>query len=465
MTDTGAGDAPANDAPQGRAAITGAGAGGPASGSRAPEVALAAEVASAPDATPAAEVVPAPDSTPAPRSAPAPEVAPALGVTPAPDTNPELGVPLASDATPAPDSTPVPDVAPVPDATLAPDSLPAPEVAPALPAPEVAPAPPAPVFPPSAATSGAPVIRTRGLTKRYRGGQLAVDGLDLTVPAGSVFGFLGPNGSGKTTTIRMLMGLIDPTSGTAEVLGRPMPEAARTVLPEVGALIEGPALYGFLNGRDNLLRYDRADPTADPRTRRARVGTALERVGLAAASGKKAKAYSLGMKQRLGLAAALLRPRRLLVLDEPTNGLDPQGMREIRLLVRELAAEGTTVFLSSHLLDEIEQVCTHAAVMARGRLIVQGPVADLAANARGRLAVTTPDPGDAARILQGHGLTGLSTDGDRLTADAPPAAVDLADLNAALVGGGVRVRFFGVERGSLEDAFVALTGEGFDVAG
>lgn len=225
----------------------------------------------------------------------------------------------------------------------------------------------------------APVIETQGLTKRYRGGQLAVDGLDLTVPGGSVFGFLGPNGSGKTTTIRMLMGLIDPTSGTASVLGHPMPGAARTVLPQVGALIEGPALYGFLSGRDNLVRYDRADPTADPRTRGARVGHALERVGLAAAAGKKARAYSLGMKQRLGLAAALLRPRRLLVLDEPTNGLDPQGMREIRALVRELAAEGTTVFLSSHLLDEIEQICTHAAVMARGKLITQGPVADLAA--------------------------------------------------------------------------------------
>ncbi|MFB8102330.1 MULTISPECIES: ABC transporter ATP-binding protein [Streptomyces] len=311
----------------------------------------------------------------------------------------------------------------------------------------------------------APVIETRGLTKRYRGGQPAVDGLDLTVPGGSVFGFLGPNGSGKTTTIRMLMGLIDPTSGTASVLGRPMPQAARTVLPEVGALIEGPALYGYLSGRDNLLRYDRADPTADPRTRRARVAHALDRVGLAAASGKKAKAYSLGMKQRLGLAAALLRPRRLLVLDEPTNGLDPQGMREIRSLVRELAAEGTTVFLSSHLLDEIEQVCTHAAVMARGRLLAQGPVAELAARTRGRLAVTTPDAAEAARILDGHGLTGLSVAGDRLTADAPPATVDLADLNAALVGGGVRVRWFGIEGGSLEDAFVALTGEGFDVAG
>ncbi|WTA94376.1 ABC transporter ATP-binding protein [Streptomyces cyaneofuscatus] len=317
----------------------------------------------------------------------------------------------------------------------------------------------------AARSTTTPVIETRGLTKRFRGGRLAVDGLDLTVPGGSVFGFLGPNGSGKTTTIRMLMGLIDPTSGTATVLGRPMPQAARTVLPEVGALIEGPALYGYLSGRDNLLRYDRADPTADPRTRRARVDHALDRVGLAAASAKKAKVYSLGMKQRLGLAAALLRPRRLLVLDEPTNGLDPQGMREIRSLVRELAAEGTTVFLSSHLLDEIEQVCTHAAVMARGRLLVQGPVAELAANARGRLAVTTPDPVDAARVLKEHGLGGVSVDGDRLTTDAPPATVDLADLNAALVGGGVRVRSFGIEGGSLEDAFVALTGEGFDVAG
>ncbi|MFF3626701.1 ABC transporter ATP-binding protein [Streptomyces sp. NPDC002164] len=310
-----------------------------------------------------------------------------------------------------------------------------------------------------------PVIETRGLTKRYSGGRPAVDDLDLAVPAGSVFGFLGPNGSGKTTTIRMLMGLIEPTSGTAQVLGRAMPGAARTVLPQVGALIEGPALYGFLSGRDNLLRYDSADPTADPRTRRARVGQALDRVGLAPAAGKKARAYSLGMKQRLGLAAALLRPRRLLVLDEPTNGLDPQGMREIRTLVRELAADGTTVFLSSHLLDEIEQVCTHAAVMAGGRLVTQGPVAELAAGARGRLAVTTPDPDEAARVLKERALAGITVDGERVSADAPPGDVELADLNAALVRAGVRVRSFGVERASLEDAFVALTGEGFDVAG
>ncbi|MBO1334930.1 ABC transporter ATP-binding protein [Streptomyces sp. VRA16 Mangrove soil] len=309
------------------------------------------------------------------------------------------------------------------------------------------------------------VIETRELTKRYRGGQLAVDRLSLTVPEGAVFGFLGPNGSGKTTTIRMLMGLIEPTSGTARVLGSPMPRATRAVLPQVGALIEGPALYGFLSGRDNLLRYDAADPTADPRTRKQRVTAALDRVGLTAAAAKKAKAYSLGMKQRLGLAAALLQPRRLLVLDEPTNGLDPQGMREIRTLVRELASDGTTVFLSSHLLDEIEQVCTHAAVMAQGRLITQGPVAELAAGVRGRLTVTTPDASDAVRVLKDHGITVLDVTGDEVTAEPPPPETDLADLNAALVAADVRVRGFGVERASLEDAFVALTGEGFDVAG
>ncbi|WP_406373921.1 ABC transporter ATP-binding protein [Streptomyces sp. NBC_00647] len=315
---------------------------------------------------------------------------------------------------------------------------------------------------PTAPTEDA-VIATRALSKRFRGGQLAVDGLDLTVPAGSVFGFLGPNGSGKTTTIRMLMGLIEPTSGTARVLGQPMPRSARAVLPHVGALIEGPALYGFLSGRDNLIRYDAADPTADPRTRRTRVAAALDRVGLTAAAGKKAKAYSLGMKQRLGLAAALLQPRRLLVLDEPTNGLDPQGMREIRSLVRELASDGTTVFLSSHLLDEIEQVCTHAAVMAQGRLITQGAVADLAAGARGRLVVTTPDAGDAARVLKEQGVADLVVTETGVTVEPPDR--ELAELNAALVTAGVRVRGFGVERASLEDAFVALTGEGFDVAG
>ncbi|MEU9128212.1 ABC transporter ATP-binding protein [Kitasatospora sp. NPDC048540] len=309
------------------------------------------------------------------------------------------------------------------------------------------------------------MIRTRGLTKRFGGGQLAVDGLDLTVPRGSVFGFLGPNGSGKTTTIRMLMGLIAPTAGVATVLGGQMPQSAGRVLPRVGALIEGPALYGFLSGRDNLARFDAADPTADPATRRRRVGEALERVGLTAAAGKKAKAYSLGMKQRLGLASALLVPRELLVLDEPTNGLDPQGMREIRALVREVAAEGTTVFLSSHLLDEIEQVCSHAAVMSRGRLLVQGTVAELAARAQGRLVVRTPDVEQAAKVLAAHRVAEVRAGDGRVEGTAEFGEQVLAELCAALVGAGVRVHGFGVERGTLEDAFVALTGEGFDVAG
>jgi ABC-2 type transport system ATP-binding protein len=329
------------------------------------------------------------------------------------------------------------------------------------------------------------VVRTRGLTKRYSG-QLAVDGLDLSVPRGSVFGFLGPNGSGKTTTIRMLLGLIEATGGSAELLGEPMPRAARRVLPRVGALIEGPALYGFLSGRDNLRRFDSADPTADPRTSAARVESALERVGLAAAAGKRARAYSLGMKQRLGIASALLQPRELLILDEPTNGLDPQGMREIRGLVRELAEDGITVFLSSHLLDEIEQVCSHTAVMNRGRLVRQSTVAEMSAGARGRLAVTTPDQDDAVRVLKERGLSDLTVSGEDVTGELPVAASgpargvaaavgavgsggaqppDLAELNAALVTAGVRVRAFGMTRTSLEDIFVALTGEGFNVAG
>ncbi len=309
------------------------------------------------------------------------------------------------------------------------------------------------------------VIETRGLSKRYGGGRLAVEDLDLRVPRGSVFGFLGPNGSGKTTTIRMLLGLIEPTAGSVRLLGRPMPRDGHRVLPRVGALIEGPALYGFLSGRDNLLRYDAADPTADPRTRGSRVAEALQRVGLASAAGRRAKAYSLGMKQRLGLAAALLRPRDLLVLDEPTNGLDPQGMREIRSLVRSLASDGTTVFLSSHLLDEIEQVCTHTAVMSRGRLLTQGTVAEMSAGVRGRLTVSTPDPADAMSVLKEHGVTDLTPGPDGVTGELPSQeAPDLAELNAALVRAGVRVRGFGTERASLEDAFLALTGEGFDVA-
>ena len=289
-----------------------------------------------------------------------------------------------------------------------------------------------------------------------------MDGIDLRVPAGSVFGFLGPNGSGKTTTIRMLLGLIAPTGGSVELLGQPMPRAHLSVLPRVGALVEGPAFYPFWTGRANLLRFDAADRTADPATRRQRTGEALERVGLSAAAGKKVRAYSLGMRQRLAIAVALMRRRDLLVLDEPTNGLDPQGTREVRALIRELAGDGTTVFSSTHLLAEVEQVCTHAAVMSRGRLVRQSTVADLRSELRPRIVVRSPDLDLAATTLTSLGVVDVRRlDG---TVDGDPGEQPIDRLAAELVRAKVRIHGFGLERPSLEDAFVALTGEGFDVA-
>lgn len=291
-----------------------------------------------------------------------------------------------------------------------------------------------------------------------------MDGVDLQVPRGAVFGFLGPNGSGKTTTIRMLLGLVSPTSGTIELLGEAVPGRAMAVLPRVGALVEGPAFHPYLSGRANLGRLDAVDAAADPRTARARVGAALERVGLAAAAGKRYRQYSLGMKQRLGIAAALLQPRQLLILDEPTNGLDPQGTREVRTLVRELAADGTTVLLSSHLLAEIEQVCSHVGIMGRGRLLRQGPIAELGVGLGAVVHVRTTPSGAAAaaRVLGRLGLTDVSVDVEDVTAQLGAAAAE--DVTAALVHEGVAVRGLVVTRPSLEDTFVALTGEGFDVA-
>lgn len=306
-------------------------------------------------------------------------------------------------------------------------------------------------------------VRTAGLTKRFRSGQVAVDGIDLEVPRGSVYGFLGPNGSGKTTTIRMLLGLVGPTDGRAWLLGEPMPDAAARVLPRVGVLVEGPAFQPYLSGAANLARLDAADATADPRTSRRRTGDALERVGLAAAARKPYRQYSLGMKQRLGLAAALLRPRDLLVLDEPTNGLDPQGTREVRHLVRELADAGTTVLVSSHLLTEIEQVCSHIGIMSRGRLLAQGERSVLTDARPARVVVTTTvaDADRAAAVLGSLGLVDVVRDGAVLEAalGTPPETV-----SAALVGAGVPLLGLEVRRPSLEQLFVTLTGEGFDVA-
>jgi ABC-2 type transport system ATP-binding protein len=236
------------------------------------------------------------------------------------------------------------------------------------------------------------VIRTEGLKKHFRAVK-AVDGVDLEVRRGEVFGFLGPNGAGKTTTIGMLLGLVHPTAGTVEILGRPVTLGQNGALRRVGALVGVPGLYPYLSGRDNL----RLLAQLLGRAGHQRVEQVLAQVGLVEAAGRKVSGYSTGMKQRLGLAAALLHRPQLLILDEPTNGLDPAGMRDVRELLRSLTADGTSVFLSSHLLHEVEQVCDRAAVLNQGRVVAMGAVGDL----RGEhvVRVRVPDPPAAAAVL------------------------------------------------------------------
>jgi ABC-type multidrug transport system ATPase subunit len=294
------------------------------------------------------------------------------------------------------------------------------------------------------------VIRTTDLVKRY-GRLTAVDRVDLDVREGDRYGFLGPNGSGKTTTVRMLLGLVLPTSGSVELLGaRPN----RDTLQQVGALVEGPAFYGHLSGRANLRLSDAAGPGGARRTRRHRVDEVLEQVGLAGIDRRPVRAYSLGMRQRLGLAAALLRRPRLLVLDEPTNGLDPSGIREVRELLLALNQAGTTVFLSSHLLSEVEALCTRIGVVDRGRLVLQDDLAAFQAPT-GLVEVTTPDALRAASLL---GDAAASVDGCRLLVRAD----DPATLNARLVASGIRVAAIFALRRTLETAVLEATGDGSD---
>jgi len=323
------------------------------------------------------------------------------------------------------------------------------------------------VSPPAAAPDTSvpvadPAVETRGLSKRF-GSRLAVDGLHMVVPRGAVYGFLGPNGSGKTTTIRMLLGLVEPTSGTRSLLGHAIPREASRALPQVGALVEGPAFHPYLSGRSNLARLDAADLWSDPRTARTRIDAALDRVGLLATAGKRYRAYSLGMRQRLAIAASLLTPRELLVLDEPTNGLDPQGTREVRHLVASLAEDGATVLISSHLLSEVEQICSHLGIMSDGRLVAQGTVSELRGAGVTTVGVTTSQPSDAASVLGRLGVTDVEVVGDEVRGHPGPVAPET--IVAALVHADVPVRGFAVTTPSLEDLFVGLTGEGFDVSG
>ena len=297
------------------------------------------------------------------------------------------------------------------------------------------------------------MIRTRGLTK-YFGKFEAVSDLSLDVREGDVYGFLGANGSGKTTTVRMLLGLVLPTSGEIEVLNRPMPRAAREVLPDVGSMVEGPAAYAHLSGRANLSLFDAMGRRSRRSGRAGRVEDALDRVGLGGVDARPVKNYSLGMRQRLGLATALLRRPRLLVLDEPTNGLDPQGIRDIRALLLELNADGTTIFVSSHLLAEIEQLCTRVGVLDRGRMVVQEQLADLRAPT-GRILIGAPHPDQVSALL---GDRVEQRTGTRLAV----RALDASALNAELVGAGIAVDELSVERRSLEEIVLAATSAGTD---
>jgi len=309
---------------------------------------------------------------------------------------------------------------------------------------------------PAVAAAGAPArlaARTRNLRKVY-GRTVAVDHVDLDVPVGAVLGMLGPNGSGKTTTIRMLLGLVLPTAGSVELLGHSMPEGAGYALPEVGALVEGPGFHPFLSGRENLMRVAAAEPHLATKDIPRAVGEALERVGLTAAANRRYRGYSLGMKQRLGLASALLLPRKFVVLDEPTNGLDPAGTREVRAVIADLHAAGTTVLVSSHLLAEVEATCTHVAVLHKGSVVAQGELSELLDAGDSRLLVSTPDVTVAVDALRDN----------RIPARAVPdgVLVDLTatvapDVVATLVNAGVAVHEVRRQRTGLEELFAQLT--------
>jgi ABC-2 type transport system ATP-binding protein len=307
------------------------------------------------------------------------------------------------------------------------------------------------------------VVETRGLTKRF-GERVAVDGVDLRVPRGSAFGYLGPNGAGKTTLIRMLLGLTRASAGEMSVLGRPVPAKRAEALRRVGAIVEEPRFHDHLTGRENLWIVAAArEPAAH-----ARIDGALARVGLAERANDRVRSYSQGMRQRLGVARCLLADPDLLILDEPTNGLDPAGIQEFRTFVRELVAEGRTVLLSSHLLSEVERICDAVAIVDRGRIVAQGPIADLAGREAHSVLVGVDDRERARGLLLALGHV------SRVEPEAESLRVVLSqngsleqaasEINRLLVGAGVAVHRLEPEQASLEQAFLEITSRLEDVA-
>ena len=299
-------------------------------------------------------------------------------------------------------------------------------------------------------------IEAAGLTKRF-GGRLAVDDVELRVPRGSAFGYLGPNGAGKTTLIRLLLGLTDATAGSMSLLGRPVPAERAVALGRVGAIVEEPHFHKHLSGRENLRIVAAArEPQAHDR-----IDGALERAGLTDRADERVKRYSQGMRQRLGVARALLADPELLILDEPTNGLDPAGIHEFRAMIRGFVAEGRTVLLSSHHLAEVERICDRVAIADRGRIVAQGPIADLAAAGEQAIAIATSDDQEALAIVSCHRAVDdleLGPEGIRVSLLADVDAEAAADdISRRLVAGGLAIRRFERSRASLEERFLEVT--------
>ena len=304
-------------------------------------------------------------------------------------------------------------------------------------------------------------VETHGLTKRF-GANIAVNGVELLVPRGSAFGYLGPNGAGKTTLIRVLLGLTHADAGTMSLLGYPVPRHRDAALARIGAIVDEPRFHGHLTGRQNLRLLAAArEPAA-----RDRIGPALERVGLAHRADDRVSKYSMGMRQRLGVAACLLGDPQLLILDEPMNGLDPAGIAGIRDMILSLVAEGRTVVLSSHLLDEVERTCDAVAIVDRGSIIRQGPISELLAGAQVALQVECSEPGRASALFAGTAIG--TTLGARI--EPVPAALGLeitlpggtgrdviAEINRVLVAGGISVYRLQPVQTSLESWFLQVT--------